>query len=141
MLNSRLHLLVVEDELPLARLWASELAALADTTLAHSLSAARAAATTLTFDVVLLDLRLPDGNGLDFLEFLHRRPVPPPPVIILTSNADVDSAVRALRLGAFDFLTKPCKIGDIERLLERVRQQRPPSGPPQSRPSHKPRHQ
>lgn len=128
---TRLKLLVVEDERALARLWAEELAGQAEATLAHSVADARAAvsAAKRPFDVILLDLRLPDGNGLDFFEFLLDRGEDHPPVIILTGNADVDSAVRALRLGAFDYLTKPCKIGDIERLLDRVRQRASAGGP------------
>ena len=65
--QARLNLLVVEDEVALARLWAGELSELVEATLVHSIAAAQTAATARRFDAVLLDLRLPDGNGLDFL--------------------------------------------------------------------------
>src|SRR5947199_77594 len=67
MTSRRLSLLVVEDERPLARLWASELERLVDATLAHSLDEARQRLRGRSFDVILLDLNLPDGSGLELL--------------------------------------------------------------------------
>jgi two-component system, NtrC family, response regulator AtoC len=55
---------------------------------------------------VLLDLRMPDMDGLQVLEALHRDVDPYLPVIIVTDHADAESAVRAMRLGAYDFIPK-----------------------------------
>ncbi|MBY0336267.1 MAG: sigma-54 dependent transcriptional regulator [Acetobacteraceae bacterium] len=57
-------------------------------------------------DLVLLDLRLPDGNGLSLLRML-RRAEPDMPVVCMTSRATVEMAVDAMRMGAADFLVKP----------------------------------
>jgi DNA-binding NtrC family response regulator len=58
------------------------------------------------FAAILLDLRLPDGDGLAVLRGLHERGVSTP-VIVLTANDSVQQAVEAMKLGAFDFFTKP----------------------------------
>lgn len=118
----RLSLLVVEDERPLARLWATELDQLVDATLAHTLEEARAKLRGKAFDVMLLDLQLPDGHGLDLLKEVTDRG-DETAVIILTGNADLNSAIQALRYGAYDYLIKPCRIVELEQHLERIAQQ------------------
>ena len=117
----RLSLLVVEDERPLARLWAGELEKLVDATLAHSLDEARQRLRGRTFDVILLDLNLPDGSGLDLLAEVSSRD-DDTAVIILTANADLNSAIVALRHGAYDYLTKPCRIAELEQHLMHLAQ-------------------
>ncbi len=69
------------------------------------------------FDVVLLDLRLPDMDGMEILERLNTRETPPP-VIVITAHGSINIAVEAMRLGAFDFLVKPFTA---ERLTFAVR--------------------
>ena len=66
------------------------------------------------FDVMLLDMDMPNVSGLDILKHLRAGGIDTP-VIILTGVSDVDLAVRSLKLGAFDYLTKPV---DEEKLLE-----------------------
>ncbi len=68
----------------------------------------RAHATLGAFrpDIVLLDIELPDGNGMDFLADISNREAPPR-VIVMTAHGSSDMAVEAIRRGAFDFLTKP----------------------------------
>lgn len=117
-----LSLLVVEDERSLSKLWAMELGDLVEATLAYSLAEARERLKARAFDAILLDLHLPDGNGLELLgEVVERGD--PSAVIILTGHADLDSAIQALRLGAYDFLLKPCKIGELEQRLLRIARQ------------------
>jgi len=74
-----------------------------------------------TPDVVILDLRLPDLDGLEVLELL-RRAQPSLPVIILTAFGEVKTAVKATKLGAFDYLTKPVEheqlVFSVKRALE-----------------------
>ena len=119
MSSHRLSLLVVEDERALSRLWTAELGDLVEGTLAHSLADARVRLQGRTFDAILLDLHLPDGNGLELLREL-REQGDRAAVIILTGNADLDSAIRALQLGAFDFMVKPFKTAELEQRLTRV---------------------
>ena len=70
-------------------------------------------------DVVLLDVRLSDENGLDILgEILHI--FPRMPVIIITAYASIDTAVEAMRRGAFDYIPKPCTPEQLRQSLGRV---------------------
>jgi two-component system response regulator PilR (NtrC family) len=68
------------------------------------------------YDLVLTDMRLPDGDGLDLLEWIqgHR---PGVPVAVITAHGNVEAAVRALKLGAFDFLSKPLDLGALRKLI------------------------
>jgi DNA-binding NtrC family response regulator len=118
----RLSLLVVEDERSLARLWATELDRLVEATLAHTLEEARGKLRGRAFDAMLLDLQLPDGHGLDLLKEVTARG-DETAVIIMTGNADLNSAIGALRYGAYDYLIKPCRIVELEQHLERIAQQ------------------
>jgi two-component system, LuxR family, response regulator FixJ len=65
---------------------------------------------------LVLDLRLPDMDGLVLLEAVREKP-DPPPAVFLTGHGDIRSSVRAIRTGAFDFLEKPV---EPERLLDTV---------------------
>lgn len=69
------------------------------------------------FDLILLDLELPDGSGLDLLSEL-RSAANPVPVIITTARSDIDDRVAGLDLGADDYMSKPV---DIEELFARIR--------------------
>jgi DNA-binding NtrC family response regulator len=72
-----------------------------------------------TYDVALLDMRMPGMTGIEVLGKI-RQMSPDTQVVILTGHATVDTAVQALRLGAFDYLTKPCKWAELEVILNRV---------------------
>lgn len=82
-----------------------------------SLDGARREMARREFGLMLLDLQLPDGSGLDLLAEVAAPPLGPG-VLVLTGHASVDAAVSALRTGALDFLTKPF---DLQTLLHRVR--------------------
>ena len=68
------------------------------------------------YDLVLTDMRLPDGDGLDLVEWIqgHR---PGVPVAVITAHGNVEAAVRALKLGAFDFISKPLDLGALRKLI------------------------
>jgi DNA-binding NtrC family response regulator len=70
------------------------------------------------FDLVLTDLKMPDMNGIELLQELLGLQPPPPCVILTTAHGTIDSAVQAMRTGAFDYLTKPL---DRDQLLLAVR--------------------
>lgn len=67
-----------------------------------------------TFDVILLDMDMPEVGGLDILNEVRDKKIETP-VVVLTGVNDVELAVKAVKLGAFDYLIKPV---DDERLLE-----------------------
>jgi two-component system response regulator AtoC len=79
---------------------------------AHSLFEARRALEKLAFDLVVLDRRLPDGDGLAFLPEL-RTALPRAVVVVVTAHADIDSAVAAVRQGASDYIVKPVELADL----------------------------
>ena len=84
-----------------------------------SLKKARALLETIQPDLILLDLRLPDGSGLDFLPELRGK-YPTIPVIMCTGEGEVDHAVRAMRSGAADFLLKPVDGPTLTRAVQQA---------------------
>ncbi|NII74640.1 DNA-binding NtrC family response regulator [Dyella sp. SG562] len=86
---------------------------------AASFAAASDAATAHTYDLALIDVSLPDGNGLDLLERIalsrHGQ------AIVLTGFPTVDTAIRTVRLPAADYLVKPIRGDKLEELLDRAR--------------------
>lgn len=109
--------LVVEDELPLRRFLRTALTA-QDLRVVEAETAREAlvAATTHNPEVILLDLGLPDGDGLDVLRRL--REWSRVPVIVVSARGKEDDKVAALDAGADDYLTKPFGVGE---LLARIR--------------------
>lgn len=74
---------------------------------------------TAPFEIVLLDLFLPDGSGLDLLkEILERRRRPA--VVMISGHADIDTAVKAIRLGAHDFIEKPLSLDRIFITIDNI---------------------
>jgi two-component system, NtrC family, response regulator PilR len=69
-----------------------------------------------TYDLCLTDMRLPDGDGLELVEWMQRE-VPGTPVAVITAHGSVEAAVKALKLGAFDFVSKPLDLQDLRKLV------------------------
>ncbi|MDZ7706527.1 MAG: response regulator transcription factor [Trueperaceae bacterium] len=123
------RILVVEDDARLRSLLEQELA-----TDGHVVVAVGTAGEGLyraeeePYDLLVLDLSLPDGDGLEVAERLRdRRDVP---ILMLTARADVDSRVRGLYAGAADYMTKPFSVPELlarvhARLRERLKPERP----------------
>lgn len=74
-------------------------------------------------EVVLLDIRLPDGDGLQFLPEIKKRQ-PDLQVVMLTGHGTLESAIEAMKAGAFDYLIKPCNLSELEITLEKALEQR-----------------
>ncbi|GIW53593.1 MAG: acetoacetate metabolism regulatory protein AtoC [Gemmatimonadales bacterium] len=111
--------LVVDDEL-LIRVWLEAHLTEAGyrVVVAENAVRARAAFSEEPPDAVLLDLKLPDGSGMDLLEeFLQADP--DLVAVILTAHGDISTAVRAVKLGAYHFLEKPPKLEDLVVTLEK----------------------
>ncbi|MBK7367407.1 MAG: sigma-54-dependent Fis family transcriptional regulator [Candidatus Eisenbacteria bacterium] len=122
------RLLVVDDEANLRRVLCALLGADGHAvTEAGTAGEALAALGSTEFDAVLTDQKLPDGDGLQIVTALRERE-PSPPVIVITAFATVELAVEAMRLGAFDFITKPflpeAVRAAVRRAAERAELQR-----------------
>ena len=80
-----------------------------------------AAFQTERYDALLTDLRLPAMSGIDILKMAKEKD-PACPVIVMTAYASVDTAVQALKLGAYDYLTKPFSPDELLALLDKIKQ-------------------
>jgi len=87
---------------------------------AGTLARAKADLEKTAPDVVILDRRLPDGDGIDFMKVLGAGGPSAPLVIVVTAYGDVENAVEALRAGAWDYLTKPVQLTDLVVKLRKV---------------------
>ena len=85
-----------------------------------TLGEARARIASALPDLVLLDLRLPDGSGMQLLEQLAREADAAPAIIVLTAYAEVEDAVKAMKQGAADYLKKPIDLDELLLAIERV---------------------
>ena len=68
------------------------------------------------FDLCFTDMRLPDGHGLTLVEWLQKNK-PQTPVAVITAHGNVETAVKALKLGAFDFISKPLDLAALRKLI------------------------
>ena len=91
---------------------------------AGTLARGLAVVNEATPDVVLLDRRLPDGDGIDFIGTLRAEGPAAPMVLIATAYGEVENAVEALRAGAIDYLTKPIQLADLVVKLHKVLESR-----------------
>jgi two-component system response regulator AtoC len=118
------RILVVDDDEAIRSLLIDLLSANGHEVLAAS--DAREAAERLKegeFDLVLTDLMLPDGDGMDVLRVAKSRPYEPE-VLIVTAYGTIDSAVEAVRAGAFDYLTKPIATQKLLLTVDRAAERR-----------------
>src|ERR1043166_5308186 len=90
-----------------------------EVTHATLLSVARELIAKDTFDLLLLDLNLPDGSGLDLLRELRNRPQKPL-VAMMTGDGSVKSVVECMQHGAFDYLTKPFALDELELTIQKA---------------------
>jgi len=118
----RYPVLVIDDEEPIRRLLLKEL-----TNDSREVSVAANAAEAITliranwFEVIIMDLRLPDTAGLDLL-IKVKDIVPHVEVIMITGHGDIDIAVEAMKLGAYDFIRKPFNLERLELMVEKAHQ-------------------
>jgi DNA-binding NtrC family response regulator len=119
-----LRVLIVDDDEALRELLGRELARSGhDVAQAPSASDGLARVKREEPDVVLLDLMLPDEPGIEVLRRL-RSERPEVEVIVLTAHGSVDTALAAMKLGAFDYLRKPCHLQELELTLQRAFERR-----------------
>src|SRR6202790_98430 len=105
---------------------------------APDLAGARAKLNEQRFDLCLTDMRLPDGDGLDLVGWIQQER-PDVPVAVITAHGNVESAVRALQLGAFDFVSKPLDLGVLRKLVAKAIKLADRRGAAAALPSQEPR--
>ena len=121
-MNSPYCVLVVDDEPSIGKLLLKELTTPARTV--HVAGSAREARDLLAkneYEVAVLDIRLPDANGIELMVELRQRQEDLE-TILITGHGAIDSAVEAMKLGAFDYVTKPFNLAELELLIERAYQ-------------------
>lgn len=116
-MSARQKILIVDDEPDIRELLEITLGRMKlETRSARDVAEAREWLGRESFDLCLTDMRLPDGTGLELVQFIQQR-YSHVPVAMITAFGSLDTAINALKAGAFDFLTKPV---DLPRLRELV---------------------
>ena len=115
------HVLIVDDDDNSAEMLATLVAGEGFTTaVAGSLREAKQQLLMQSPQVILLDLQLPDGSGLDLFSETELRGSAE--IVLITGHATIETSIQALRVGAADYLVKPVNIGHLKRVLARVAQ-------------------
>src|ERR1700719_934333 len=118
--DSRIRLLVVDDEQSIRRLCMTVGSSLEYVcSEAESAEAALAQSPAITPDIVIADLRLPNLSGADLLRQIKSR-LPTTEVVIMTGHGSIESAVEAMKSGAYDYIQKPFRVEELRMLLRRM---------------------
>lgn len=114
---SKPAVLVVDDEPDLCELLSITLERMdLDPRTAASVAAAQRMLKTDRYDLCLTDMQLPDGDGLELVSWIQQYS-PSVPVAVITAHGNMETAVRALKLGAFDFVSKPLDLAGLRKLV------------------------
>ena len=115
------QVLIVEDETVFAKAVQKQLARSGfEGKLAGDLATARSEYDRGVPDLVLLDMRLPDGSGLDFLSYVRKEKNSPVPVLVMSAYGEIGDVVSAMKLGASDYLKKPVDLDELMMNVEKV---------------------
>ncbi|MDX1509381.1 MAG: sigma-54 dependent transcriptional regulator [Woeseiaceae bacterium] len=110
--------LVIDDEADICELLTLTLGRMdIETESAADVGGAKALLGKKQFDLCLTDMRLPDGDGLELVEWMQAN-TPNVPVAVITAHGNVETAVQALKLGAFDFISKPLDLNNLRKIVE-----------------------
>ncbi len=110
--------LVIDDEPDICELLTLTLGRMdIDTATAADVGGAKALLSERHFDLCLTDMRLPDGDGLELVEWMQEH-APNVPVAVITAHGNVETAVLALKLGAFDFISKPLDLNQLRNIVK-----------------------
>ena len=110
--------LVIDDEPDICELLALTLGRMdIRTETASDVAGAKAMLGDQDFDICLTDMRLPDGDGLELVEWMQSNAANVP-VAVITAHGNVETAVHALKLGAFDFISKPLDLANLRTIVE-----------------------
>jgi len=112
--------LLIDDEPAILELLAITLMRMGiDTQQAPNLSTAYQLLGEQSFDLCLTDMHLPDGNGLDLVAHIQQKH-PQTPVAVITAFGSIDTAIEALKLGAFDFVSKPVELPRLRDMVQQA---------------------
>ncbi|MCH8071459.1 MAG: sigma-54-dependent Fis family transcriptional regulator [Proteobacteria bacterium] len=110
--------LIIDDEPDIRELLSLTLGRMnIDTAVAEDIKSAKALLSAKRFDICLTDMRLPDGDGLELIEWMQKN-ASGVPVAVITAHGNVETAVAALKLGAFDFISKPLDLQNLRKMVE-----------------------
>ncbi len=114
------RVLIVDDERQLVEAFRKKLSREGlSVTVAFTAQEAISVMKKQTFDVCVLDIRLPDMDGVELLEALKKNE-PNLEFIMLTGHAAVDTAIQSMKLGAYDYLSKPCKLSELSNVIQKA---------------------
>jgi two-component system response regulator PilR (NtrC family) len=126
-MTARQKALIIDDEPDIRELLEITLGRMKlDTRSARNLKEARECLARERYDLCLTDMRLPDGCGLELVQFIQQH-YPQMPVAMITAYGSLDTAIGALKAGAFDFLTKPVDLGRLRELVNTALRLRSPN--------------
>lgn len=114
------RIMVVDDEAPFRKLLERRLSKDGNAVEAfESSESALSAAEQKQFDVALVDIKMPGMDGIELLRRI-KEIHPSMEVIIITGQGTIDSAIAAMKLGAYDYLTKPCKLSELDLIVQKA---------------------
>src|SRR5918912_675764 len=123
-MGRKIRVMVVDDDAVLRKLVSDQVARMGfDSASADSGEEALDALSKSDFDVVLLDIRMPGLSGLGALREI-RKLEDPPEVIMLTADTSLGTGIEAMRHGAYDYLTKPSTLDEIEAVIRKAEEKR-----------------
>ncbi len=110
--------LVIDDEPDICELLSLTLGRMdINTETASDIRTAKEKFANQKFDLCLTDMRLPDGDGLELVEWMQTN-ASGVPVAVITAHGNVETAVQALKLGAFDFISKPLDLQNLRNIVK-----------------------
>jgi DNA-binding NtrC family response regulator len=118
-MHNQKRILIIEDEAPFCRLLHKRLARKGN--IIDSFDSAEGALPVLekkSYDVALVDIKLPGMDGIDLLATIKEKH--DTEVIIITGHGTIDSAIAAMKLGAHDYITKPCKLSELDIIVQKA---------------------
>ena len=117
---SKQRVLVVDDEPDIRELLEITLLRMGlETVCAEDFGSATDYLKNETFDLCLTDMKLPDGDGIELVEFIQQQ-CPNTPSAVITAHGSIDLAIKAMKSGAFDFVSKPVSLDTLRSLVEKA---------------------
>jgi len=123
-MTRNLRILLVDDDLLFRRIVGEQLTRVGlNTTVVQDGQAALKTLAESDYDVMLLDIQMPGMSGIDILKEVRTFP-DPPEVVMLTGDTSLGTGLEAMRLGAYDYLTKPASLEEMEALILKAYEKR-----------------